>query len=289
MSNLILGLFLTVISALFLVLSNTFKKTFKKDCVIFYTFLCCVFADLVFIFASGFKFDFNAKILPYAILFAVSYSSCVFFSLKAYKIGNFSIVGLVTSYSLILPTLYGLTVLKEKVNAFFYIGLALLFISIYVINMPKKSQEEKPKKRNFLWLVFLIVAFIGNGFCSIFQTAEQKAFDGAYKSELMIIALTLSAIIFLVVSLITEKNKIKEGGVSALKFASLSGVFNGLLNLGVMFSVGLINASLVFPVLSGISLIFTFITGVLAFKEKYSLTEYVGFIVSIISVVLLNL
>ena len=106
----------------------------------------------------------------------------------------------------------------------------------------------------------------------------------------MIIAFSLSSIITLIVSLLFEKGeKIKHGGKSALLWGTLCGLSLGIMNVFVLLSVAQVHASIVFPVISGGSMMLIFIASLLFFKEKYRATQYVGFILSIISLVLLSL
>lgn len=291
LGEIIMGYLFIFGAVISMLLSDTAKKCFYKKCTFFFAFISCIFADLFFVFASGFKFDFNKDIIIYSVFFALSYSLAVLFLTFAYKEGSFSFSGLVISYSLLLPTLYGIIFLRDDTSLFFYIGLALLCIATFLICY-KKENKNAPgnnKSLNFKWVMFISLAFIGNGFCTIFQTTEQTLFNGMYKNEFMIIALSISALVFLIFSLFMEKKHIKDGFRPSILFGSISGLFNGALNLFVMYSVNHLNSSIVFPLISGGGLILTFFIARIFFKEKYSLVQYFGFIISVASVVLLNL
>ena len=295
----VLGSVITMVSA------NTAKKAFNKGCPLFFCFLCCLFADIVFLFSSGFKFDFNAKIITYSLMFALCFSLSNVCTTFALKFGSLSITGLVMSYSLIIPTFYGIIILGENTSVFFYIGLILLFVSAFLINFKPKSRTpiaeekngdkvEKVKKvknvrQTVKWIVFIALAFIANGFCSVVQTAQQKAFNGNYKSEFMLIALTVASFSIFIISLFTEKRSIKAGGKKAIILGLICGISTGLLNLFVMFSVNYLPSSLIFPLISGGNLLLTFIVAKILFKEKFEPLRYVGFAFSIVAVVLLNL
>ena len=48
------------------------------------------------------------------------------------------------------------------------------------------------------WIIYSLLAFLGNGFCSVIQKIQQMNFDGLYKSEFMIVTLLLlSAFIYI--------------------------------------------------------------------------------------------
>ena len=86
---------------------------------------------------------------------------------------------------------------------------------------------------------------------------QQTAYSGEKKNEFMIISLGISAII-LIASLFVEKSKIRDGFKQSVLLGAGSGVMNGLFNFAVMYSLVRVTAALVFPVMSGASLLFTF-------------------------------
>ena len=101
---------------------------------------------------------------------------------------------LIMSYSLIIPTMYGIAFLKEPVRMSTYIGIALLMISLFMVNMKKENA-----KFSLVWIMWLIICFVGNGMCATVQKMQQLRFDGAYKSEFMIVALAVVIIISLAI------------------------------------------------------------------------------------------
>ncbi len=288
--------FLFVIGAVFaLVLSNTTKKWFGGDCPLFFSFICCFSSELVFLVVSGFRLHIIREIVLYAVLFGFSFAVCTIFLTFALKKGSLSITGLILSYSLILPTLYGILFLKESVGVLFFIGLLFLLISAFLIHAKSDSEGSNSqkkmtsKKELAIWVIFISLAFFGNGFCSIFQTMQQKAFDGAYKCEFMVLALSAASAALLPVSIATERKKILTGGKRLLVCGISSGISTGLVNLFVMYSVNYLSASLIFPLISGGSLLLTFLVALIFFKEKFSIKQYIGLFFGIVSIVLLSI
>lgn len=279
--------------------SPILKKIFKKDCIMFFSSVLALFACLFFVLVSRFQFDFNVRFLPYSLLFAISYSICTIFGVLAFKNGSLMITGLIFSFSLLLPTFYGLIAYGEKSGVLFWIGLLLLCVSLICINIKSTKKRKSAEleniaqgdkcKVNIKYLIFLFLSFVGNGCCSIFQTAEQKAFNGAYKSEFMIIALLSSAILLFVFSFIKERKEIKSSIKESIILGGASGILNGLLNLCVMFSVNAFPTSIVFPIICGGALIVNYLLAVIFFKEKYTKVQYIGLFVGFLSVILLNL
>lgn len=280
------------VASLAMSLQNVFKRGFTKDCPLFFSFCTAVFALLVFVATSGFDLSFDAGLLKYAIAMGLFYAVCTVTLTLAFKIGRLSLSGLIVSASLIIPTLYGIIFQKNSVSVFFVIGMCVLAGALLLVNLggAEKSEPQQEKRGvSIKWLIFILVASITNGVCSILQTAQQTAYSGSKKSEFMIIVLAVAGVCILIASLITEKGKIKEGVRQSLLLGGGSGIMNGLLNLFVMLSLEVTTASVIFPVISGVSLLITFVIATLFFKEKYSKTQYIGYAVGLVSVVLLNL
>lgn len=159
MSSLLL--FLTVITC---GIQGIFAKKYsrvKDGGMFFYCAMVTFFALMVFVFQSGFNLKPDPLVLLYSFFFAVAYCSAVMFQFVALKHGPLSVTTLVISYSLIIPTFYGIIFLNEGFNVIKLIGLLFLVASLALAVELKKDD----KKINLLWLIAITVAFIGNGMC----------------------------------------------------------------------------------------------------------------------------
>ena len=256
------------------------------------TALSTAFAAVFFVFASGFRLSFEVGVLPYAVCFALGYGASSLFGFLAIKTGPLSLTSLVTSYSLIIPTFYGLIFLGEKASVFFWIGLGLLLVRLLLINMTEGSTAEAGErvKITLPWVICALVAFLANGIGSTVQTMQVKAFDGAYKNELMIIALMIATLIIFAVSFITERGDMgiafKRGTLPML----IAGVSNGVLNLLVMIlNDGRMSASILFPVISAGCIIITWIVAKFVYRENLTRWQNIALVLGIISVVFMNI
>ena len=104
----------------------------------------CIFAAVLFLIVgliSGMKFTLD--FLPYSLAFAVAYTCAILFFFLAISEGSLSLTTLITSYSLILPTLYGILFLNDKVSSLLIIGLILLVISLTLVNFENKNENKK--------------------------------------------------------------------------------------------------------------------------------------------------
>lgn len=247
--------------------------------------LLSVVAALLFFVCSAGEFQFNVGILPYAALFALSYGTGIVCTFCAIASGPLSLSGLLISYSLLLPTLYGLIFLHDTVSVWFYPGIALLMVSLFLLG---KKNEKAPI--TLKWVIFVFLAFLGNGFCTIAQKMEQVAFDGAYKNEFMIVALAMVAVVLVICILCSnERREVKTYVRTGWHLALVCGIANGVVNLLVMVLSGRMPAALMFPLISAGDIVITYFVSRFLYKEKLSAAQQWSLILGVGAIVFLNL
>lgn len=250
-----------------------------------FTAVTSFFAILVFVAIGIGNFSFDPGIIPYSIAFAVAHGSASLGLFLAIKLGSLSITLLVTAYSLIIPTLYGIVALGESLKIVGYIGIVLLFVSLFLI---RNTDSVAKTKVNLKWIIWLVIAFVGNGMCSTVQKMQQIAFDEKYKNEFMIIALCISTTVLFAASLVDRKSFVKEIK-GCIPLGGLSGLANGVTNYLVMVLAGLVPTALLFPIISAGGIVLGFLLAVTLYKEHLSKTQLLGYFLGTASVVLLNL
>lgn len=241
-------------------------------------------ACLFFLIRSGFRFDLELSVLPYAFGFAAGYCVATVFNFLAIQCGPLSLTSLTISYSLLIPTVYGLVFDGDDAGAFFYIGLVLLVASLALIN-GQKGQVRVTLK----WAVCAMLALIGNGACSTVQTVQQRVFRQQYQNEFMIVALLCVAAVLIAYALLKEK----KTAVSSLKKGVLPmvlcGAANGFVNLLVMVASAQMNKSVLFPLISAGGIVLTWLISAIIYREKLSVRQNIGMFLGVLSIVLFNL
>lgn len=241
-------------------------------------------AALFFTITAGGKIAFEPTLLLYSVAFAVSYAAATGGNAAALRYGPLSLTTLVVAYSLMIPTVYGMLFLHEIPGIWALFGLVLLLLSLFLIHY-RKGELGITKK----WILFAILAFIGNGMCSTTQKIQQLAFDGAYKSEFMIYALLILAISAGILSVVTGKreaaNEVKRGWYLAIIF----GIANGCLNLLVMVLGGRMPVSIMFPLISAGQILVACIISRFVYQERLSMQQLAGVALGVLSIVLFNL
>ena len=257
------------------------KKSSPFKCGIFQSISVMLF----FAISKGFVFDFSGEMMIWAIMFGVMYMISLTSNQLAIKTGGVPLTALVGSYSLIIPTTFAIFVYGEYPATTFYIGLLFLLVSLFFVGYPRKDKTKKQVTP--LWLLWVTIAFICNGSCSLLQTHYQKLSGGLHRSEFMIVAMCVGLVGFIVASLV-DKTEYEAGYRRALMGVG-TGVFNGIVNLLVMVLVGMMSPSILFPLYSGISLITSTVASRIFFKKNPDFLSYIAIGIGIVAIVLLNI
>ena len=297
--------FLMIVCVVTCTIQSPFKKLYQKKSnkgtFLFVSMItlaaACFFAGACVV--QGFRFEWAA--LPYSLLFAFALAVCNVTSVLALRYGSLALTSLISSYSLMIPTIYGFVRFKDPIYVSQLLGIALLIVSLYMTNMAKKQptpaqkscddkQEKKEKKNTFvLWLIMTVAMALSNAMCTIVQKEEQVRFDGAYKNEFMLIAMLVSFVAMLAIGLVRErrdlKTVVKLGAVPAV----LTGAANGATNLLVMVATATIATSIFFPVISGGGMVLAYVISVTLFKEKFTTMQKIGILLGIASLLFLNI
>lgn len=276
-----------MITIVCLTMQTVFKKIYNNrsvaDCKYFFSMLLSIGAMMFFMLSSdGFKFSIS--VLPYSLMFALFYGIALVSSFIAIAIGSLSITSLIISYSLMVPTLYGIIFLNEVPGVGLCVGVVLLILSLFFIS---KKSENAPI--TLKWIVCVTLAFIGNGMCSVVQKMQQSAYAGNYKNEFMIMALIAISIFLGIFVLVKERDKLKGNVKYGLLCGLSCGVLNGIVNMLVMVLSGCMAISIMFPTISAGDVVLTYLISTFIFKEKLTVKQFVGFCFGVVSVIFLNL
>ena len=287
-------LFLTIVVVL-ITTQSIAKKQYnlkvKQSNSFLFSAIAALFALIVFLITAKFKLDLSLDLVPYSIGFAVSYASALVGTLLAIMWGPLSITLLINSYSLIIPTLYGLIALDEKFTAVKILGLVLLALSLLLIStVLERKGNPQQRKFSLKWLMALILGFTGNGICSTVQKMQQISFFGQFKSEFMVIALVI-VVITLTIAAIINREDLRIDTMPCVTLAAISGIANGIVNLLVMVlsAPGGMEASILFPSMSGGGIVLGLLLSIFVYKEKLSALQYLGYAMGTASVILLNI
>ena len=250
-------------------------------------------ALLLFLVLSFFGFDFH---LP-TLLYGLSYGACLCLSMfsgyRALCLGPMALTSMLVSFSVILPLLYGVTVGNEQLTVFKYVAFFCLFLAILLTNADKlraasEAPREKGNKRHALWLFYVALTFLCNGFCSILQKRHQSDYPTAFTTEFMLFAMLICSAVFLTVSL-CRIPQYKGTPIRGKRYAILSGLANATTNLLTLILVGMEGASILFPILSAGTVLGALFCGRLIFGERLRANHVAALIFGVAAVILLKI
>ncbi len=283
-----------IVSALGVTSQNILKQVFNekgKGSPFFFSAITSFVAMLFFVVTNT-DWYYNAELLLPSVAFAVTYAAATAFPVFALLHGPLAKTTLINSFSLLIPTLYGIIIQgrnnEEAASPILIVGIMLLFCSLFLVNYQKKDEGKMTVK----WAIFVILAFLGNGLCSTVQTAKKDYYGNAGNTMFMIVALGMASLILLCAAVIMKEQRkyigftVKKGGIIALA----CGVANGLTNLLTLFlNASNVPASIIFPVISGGGLILVFLYAVFVKKEKFTPLQYIGYGIGITALILMNI
>lgn len=206
--------------------------------------------------------------------------------LQSLETGPVSITSIIVSLCLLIPTIFGMVFMQEAVTYTKIIGLCLIVISLILLNL-----EIKKDKFSYIWIIFVALAFVSYGVCNILQTYFKKLPCGDERNELLLVTYIVCFILSLASAFLYKpKEKIDyKINFTNLFFPIVSGLVLAGHNILMMFSLSILDASLYFPITSALKVIMTFIAGLIIFKEKPRLLQYVGVGLGVVAIILVNI
>lgn len=286
---LFLVVFLAYIQNVFIKQSDKKTKEAENAQVIF-LFFEVLSATLFLGCLYAFQFTFSWTTFFFAMGFACSFSICIFSSYMAIKTGSLSLSALISSFSIIIPALYSSIVLDEQFTKFGIIGLILLFISLVLVNT-----IEKDKKFNFKWLIFVTLSFLGNGIGSTLQKVHQNRLTeqgmqaNGYAVCFQFFAMLAVTLIFGAMLIMQQPKEFKVLLKKSSVYASATGIANASCNILMLLLATALPGVVLYPSVSAGLIVFTFITAIILYKERFTKWQYFGYVCGIASVILLSI
>lgn len=208
------------------------------------------------------------------------------FLILASSIKNMGIVktDIAQRLSLFIPILAAYFIFKEDFSQLKFIGLAVAFPAMILILSKSKSEDSSQKK----W-IYPALVLLGFGIIDVFfkQIALQKNFP--YTTSLFIVFCIafVVALLFTAYSVVFQNKKIKAVN---LLFGSILGILNFgnilfYLKAHKAFSE---NPSTVFASMNMGVIILGSLAGILLFKEKVTLKNYIGIALALIAIILIT-
>jgi drug/metabolite transporter (DMT)-like permease len=199
-----------------------------------------------------------------------------------------SVVSVATKMSVVIPILFGLLYYKDSLGVFKVVGILLALVSVYLASVKKKDGLAIQPKN----LIFPVLVFLGSG---IIDTSI-KYLEGSFVAESDVPI--FSATIFLAAFIIGSFLLFFQFLQGKFKFQwrnVLGGILLGVPNyFSIYFLVkalrsGLLESSGVFTVNNVAIVMLSTLVGILFFKERLLLKNWVGICLAILGIFLIAL
>lgn len=197
-------------------------------------------------------------------------------SVRRYGVG---LAGSFAKLGILVPMALSLVIWREYPSTLQWIGIGLAVASILLANWPTQGSMKKALK------IALILLFLFGGTSEFCNKIFQKYALLEYKS-LFLLTTFFTAFLFSLVALIWKKKKIARRDI-------LTGLAVGIPNLFSAFFLILaldkIKATVVFPVYGAGTIVIICLVGVFFFGERPNLKERLAIILTIMTLILINI
>jgi drug/metabolite transporter (DMT)-like permease len=219
---------------------------------------------------------------------AVFYAAGFHLTFVAYRCGPFGLTKLLSTFSLLFPIFYGIFALDEEGGYIVYVCIALIFLSVFLVNQ-KKSNSDESIKISLKWFICILLSVISNGCISIITRSQQIRFDNACSNEFSVFSLAGAFILMMVLGFITERDKMGRVFKAGTLYGAAAGIFNGAKNFITLAIYLYLPLSVISPIKSGLNIVLTFATALLIYKERYTARQMLGVALGAAAVILLAL
>lgn len=245
---------------------------------------------------NGFRISAGAYTIITALLLAAALFACNCLSIKAVGCGRMSVYSLFMMLGgMLLPFLYGVLFLNERVGVFRWLALALLIAALVV-----PCLERDRNKRSGQFVALCIGVFLLNGAVSVISKAHQVSPQASSTYDFLIMTYLFQfgfGSIACAIAAICRRGKkelppgeektVKEGGGKAALIL-LAVVVAYALDSSVGYMLQLSGAKtlpavLLYPLITGGTVVVSALFGRLFFKEKITKYVWIGLAVTVIA------
>ncbi len=229
------------------------------------SYLICV---LLFAFLA-FGNTFSIYTLCLGFVFGIVTMLSNFYRVLALADGPTHITILITTASMIIPTMSGVVMGLEEFRP---LKLPVIAVLIFFIYLSAKKDESSKIGKN--WMLYCGLAFIFQGIIGVIQKIHQSS---EYKSELfpfLFISFTVS-FIFAAFMGYSKKSDTKFTSKHYI-FSVICGICVFAMNYLNLRLSGVLPSQLFFPAVNGTTIILTSLVAVFVFGEKLTKRQFVG-------------
>ena len=281
MIDLILGILFFVVILIIFKLFERFKVDNLQAILINY-----IVAASLGIYTSGFEEPFTEIIesdwkwfaAVIGFFFIVVFN---FLATGAQKVG-IAISTVANKMSVVIPVIFAFVVFKDTISVLKVSGVVLALVGVY---MTSTSGQKLSFDKKYLWLIIII--FAGQGIADCIFNYAQKYYVEEAQAKIFISSMFIAACITGIFMLVPRyvkgsskfewKNVLWGIGLGVPNFLTVYYFFRSL-------ESDFMEASQVYPILNMGVIVLSAIAGLIFFKEKLSVSNWIGIGVSLVAI-----
>ena len=290
--------FLITLSAVLIACQNAFNKLYQKNTqkgirsTLIYPAIVSVFSVVLFLAMNGFSLKFGLFSFIVALIVSANSVWMMVINIFAFKEGSVSVCTMFMMLGgMLLPYLYGILFLSEEVTVTRIVGV-LVLVGALVLSSFAQSGNEGEKKNSKKFYVYCLIMFVCNGFAGAISKFHQvrstalPTFD--YLVWVYALRCVFAFIVFAIVTLVLKRRAERASEELTPMFADRKrGTLAVIFSVGFAVTSGLgyflqlivaktLDASLLFPFVTGGTIIFSTLMARIAFKEKISVKMWIA-------------
>lgn len=190
-------------------------------------------------------------------------------TIKALSAGPMHITTLITTSSMIIPTIFGTLVSQERMSVLKMIFLVVLIGFIFL-----GTSQKKGTTINKLWIVYCFLAFLSSGMLGVLQKIHQISAFHQQRFGFLAAGFICAA---LCTSLISHQGEKQIKFNAKYKWVALGcGACVFVVNYLTMTLLPIIPSQVFFPVMNGGSILLTSVSSLIIFKEQITKRQLIG-------------
>lgn len=285
------------ISVTFAVANNYFLGRFGNrnidnigDSLLFNSAISVIWVAILFVCVcisnGGFVLPTPTAVF-YGILYGLNLSAFLLFKCQSMVSGPVSLSSLIGACRFIIATIFSAIYNHEGMSTIQLVGIFIMLISIYMCINPKKNEMVLTPK----WKLFVLLFFCTGGMIGVinklFQASNAKMeIDGM----MLVAAITSATVLIIFASCINKAMNKPCPKISSrnLVFVVLCGIVSCIYNRLNVYLAGVLPGVILFPVVNGCLIFASSVLGVLIFNEKLSKFQKLGFILGVLSIIMIG-
>ena len=217
-------------------------------------------------------------LIAVGIVTGLMYYNAFYFYQKSVRDNGVSLSIAVGKMGIVIPMILSLILWHEIPTQLQWVGILMSMVAIGIINI--KPKEFKGVQIKTSLLMFFIIGGLGDFFNKLFEVNV-----GAQYTDLFLVMVFGTALIASLYNTIKLKNITKLSVV----YGVAVGIPNMLTALFLISALGMMNATVVFPLYSGGAIMLSMLWSMFAFSEKLKRKDVVSIAMIFIALILINL